>query len=74
MVSKISVNGLDQDPNALKTPAHDGLLGKTPEESLYQVEPGSAGRSKMDVKAPMARQPGFYLGMFVGGVVIDNEM
>jgi hypothetical protein len=29
---------------------------------------------KMRVKAPMARQPGLYLGMFVGGVVIDNEM
>ena len=74
MVSKVSVNRLDQDPNALKTPAHDGLLGKIPEESLYQVEPGSTGWSKMQVKAPMACQPGFHLGMLVRGVVIDNEM
>ena len=28
----------------------------------------------MQVKASMARQPGFDLGMPVGGVVVDNEM
>jgi hypothetical protein len=43
-------------------------------KSFYHVKPGSAGGCKMQVKASMARQPGFDLWMLVGGVVVDNEM
>ncbi len=74
MLGEVSVDRLDQDPNVLKASSYNSLLGKVPEKTLDQVEPRSAGWSKMQVKASMACQPGFHLGMLVGGVVIDKEM
>ena len=74
MMSKISVDRLNQISHALKTSAHDGLLGEIPEKSFHHIKPGSTGGGKMQVEASMTSQPGFDLGMLVGGVVVDNEM
>ena len=59
MLDEVSVDGFDQVLYTLKTPVNNGLLGQVPEESLYHVQPGSTGWSKMQVKARMACQPSY---------------
>jgi hypothetical protein len=59
VASKIGVDGLNQVSEALKASVEDGLLGEIPKESFHHLKPGSSGGCKMQVKASMARQPGF---------------
>ncbi len=64
----------DQRGEVAKTRAANGVLGEVPKEAFHQIEPGGAGGGKMDMKAGMFPQPGFDLGMFVGGVIVANDM
>ena len=52
---------------ALKAPACE--LG---EETLDGIEPGGGSRGEVEGPARMADKPYAHLGMFVGGVVVDN--
>jgi hypothetical protein len=54
---------------ALETPARE--LG---EEGLDGVEPRCRGRCEVEGPASMAGEPLTHLGMFVGGVVVDDGM
>jgi hypothetical protein len=42
------------------------------EEDLDGVEPGCGGRGEVEGPAAMAGQPCAHLGMFVGGIVVDD--
>ena len=43
-------------------------------EALYYVEPGTACRYEMKVESLVPLKPGLDLGMFVCGVVVDDQM
>ena len=63
-----------QFAHAAKRAAPDRVLGDEPEPALHLVEPAGVGRRVMDVVARVARQPGFDPRMFVGGVVVRDQM
>src|SRR5829696_10343668 len=45
-----------------------------PKPDLDQVQPGSRGRGEVDMDPGVRRQPGLYLGMLVGGVVVHDQV
>ena len=61
-------------PDAAETASADGLLGDQVEPDLHMIEPGRVGRRIVDVITRTGRQPLFDLGMFVRGIVIDDQM
>jgi len=50
------------------------LLGEFGKEALDSVEPGSGCRGEVEDKPPMLFEPCHDVGMFVGGVVVDDDM
>jgi hypothetical protein len=52
----------------------DGALGNQREPALDLIEPTGIGGSEVQVIAGMTGQPGFDLGMFVGGVIVQDQM
>ena len=73
-MSDVLVDLLHQLAHAGERPAPNRLLGDKPEPALNLVEPTGVGRRVMDEEARMAREPGFYPWMFVGGVVVRDQM
>ena len=61
----VSFNGLDQLVDISEATASDLLLRDVSKEALDHVEPGSAGRSEMNMEAGMMLQPGLHRRMFV---------
>jgi len=41
---------------------------------LDHIQPEAAGRDKMQVETRVTRQPSLYIRVFVGGVVVEDEM
>jgi len=68
------VDSGDQVFDAPETPSADRLLGDEAEPSFHLIEPGRVGGSVVDLEAGPLRQPESYLGMLVGGVVVDDQM
>ena len=54
--------------------APDGLVSDQAEEPFDQIDPSGRGRGEVDVKARMALGQGFDLDMFMGGVIVDDQM
>jgi len=50
------------------------LLSEIAEETLDHVEPRTAGRGEVHVKARMAGQPLLHFGVLVRGVVIGDQV
>ena len=65
VLSDVSFNGLDQFGDISKATASDLFLRDVSKEALDHVEPGSTGRSEMNVEAGMLLQPGLHRGMLV---------
>ena len=70
----IVVDGGDQFQNIAKDAAPEALYGQIPKEALNHVEPRSTGGGEMDMKAWMPLQPALHFGMFVGGIVVHDQM
>lgn len=68
------VDFLDQVLNAGKRTPSDGAFGDDAEEDLHLVKPRGIGWGKVEVEAGMAGQPDFNLGVFMGGVVVHDDM
>ena len=68
------IDFLDQFTHVAERAAADGALGDQREPALDLIEPAGVGGSEVKVVAGMAGQPGFDLGMFVGGVVVHDQM
>ena len=64
----------DQVFDTPETTSANGLLGDESKPTFDLIEPGGVGRSVVDFEARSLRQPETYPGMFVGGVVVDNQM
>ena len=52
----------------------DRFLSDDAEPAFDLIEPRRIGRCVVNVIARPPRQPGFHFGVFVGGVVVDDEM
>jgi hypothetical protein len=65
---------LDQLADVAKGAAADGALGDQGEPALDLIKPAGIGGSEVQVIAGMTGQPGFDLGMFVGGVIVHHQV
>jgi len=52
--------------------APDALAGHLGEEAFHGIEPGPGGRGEVEDSARVAGEPGFDLGMLVGGVIGED--
>src|SRR4029077_15259673 len=64
----------DQSPDAAKAARPDDLGGDFAKEAFHQIEPGRRGRDEMDVETGMTFEPSVNLGVFVGGIVVANDV
>ena len=65
---------LDQFAHIAEGAAADGALGNQCEPAFDLIEPTGIGGSEVQVIAGMTGQPGFDLGMFVGGVIVQDQV
>src|SRR5215472_6015771 len=70
----IAVDARHQFAHAPERAAADGLLGYQREPALDLIEPTRISRRVVDMKSAMSYQPGFDPGMFMGGVVIGDQV
>jgi hypothetical protein len=73
MHGDILIDDADEFRNAGKDSAAQPLGAQIAEESLHHVQPGGR-RCEVHVKAWMLGKPGAHLGVFMGGVVVTDQM
>ena len=73
LIDELADLALEIGDGAERTAA-DGLAGNQPEPAFDLIEPGAVGGCEVQVKPPPARKPRLDLGVFVGAVVIDDQM
>ena len=73
MLNEVVDSG-DQVLDAPEAVSANRLLGDEPKPSLDLIEPGRVGWRVVDLEAWPLPQPESYLGMLVGGVVVDYQM
>lgn len=49
-------------------------FGDEREPAFNLIEPGCVGRGVMDMIMRPRRQPGPHLAVFVGGIIVDDEV
>ena len=64
----------DQLAQVAEGAAADGALGDEGEPALDLIKPTGIGGGEVQVIAGMTGQPGFDLGVFVGGVIIQDQV
>ena len=74
MFGKISIDRHLQVDNRAEDAAADALPRHLGEEVLHRIEPRRRGRGEVKGPAWMARQPGQHFRMFVGGVVVEDDV
>ena len=74
MMIKEAENVCHRGADTAKTARANHLAGNFPKEAFDQVEPGRGGWRKVQMKAGMTLEPGDDLGMFVGGVVVADDV
>ena len=74
VVGDVVIDFVHQFTHAAERTAPDRLLGDEREPALDLIEPAGVGGSVVEVVARMADQPGFDLGVLVGGVVVGDQM
>lgn len=73
-LSDVRVNRRNQLRDTAEHPA-TGLFGRqVAKGTFHQIEPRTTGREEMHVYARVAVQPPLDRGMFVGGVVVGDQM
>src|SRR5262249_28654782 len=74
MFTDVAANGGDQGRHAVEGPPAQALAGDLGEEALDEIQPGSASRGEVEMKARVRGEPCLHRRMLVGAVVIENEM
>ena len=74
MVGEIGIDRGLQIGDRAEDATADALPRHFRGEVLDRVEPGGRGWGEVENPARMARQPDRYFGMFVGGVVVEDDM
>ena len=70
----VVVDGVNQFHHIAKHATPQAVGGEVAEEALDHVQPRGAGGGEVDMKAPMTLQPALDGGMFVGRVVVHDQM
>ena len=68
------IDGCLQVGHGFEDTALETVSGELGEISLDGVEPGARGRHEVEDEARMTGEPGAYLGMLVGGIVVEDHM
>jgi hypothetical protein len=71
---EIVVNGVDEFFDGIEAAPSYRLVGDFGEEPLHQIEPRARGGHEVHLKSRMLLQPSSYVRMFVGSVVIENDV
>ncbi len=58
----------------MENTTRDPILGDVAEKAFQHIEPGSTGGREVHMKSLMPFQPYFDFWMFVGGVVIGDDV
>jgi len=74
VVGKIFFNRRDQSRHARKTSSPETLRGEFAKPTLNQVQPGTGRGSEVQMKTRMPLDPGFHAGMFMGAIIIHDQM
>ena len=64
----------DQIPNTAEAVATDRPLDNQSEPAFHMIEPGRIGGREMNVETGPVGEPDTYLGVFVGGVFVHNQV
>ncbi len=64
----------DQVGDAVEDAAADRFVGQLAEPALDEVEPGARGRGEVEVEAGVFGEPGVDVGVFVGAVVVEDQV
>ena len=64
----------DQIPDTAEATATDSPLGDQSEPAFHLIEPGRIGWGVMDMEAGSRGEPDPHLGVFVGSVVVDDQV
>ena len=70
----VFVDGGFEFSDAGEAAATDALVGDVAEEAFDHVQPRRAGGGEVHVKAPVLGEPRLHLGVFVGRVVIRDQV
>ena len=73
VVWDVSIDGSLQIDDADKGAAFEASFGQRGEEALDGVKPGCRCGREVDGEARVASEPGDHLGMFVGGIVVEDN-
>lgn len=71
---EIVLKGLNELANTGEASVSDRIPGNIGEEALDPVQPGTAGGREVNTEARVPLQPGLYVGVFVGGVIVDDRV
>lgn len=74
VMGEMNVNGRDQLCDAREAALADNIVGKLAKEALHQVHPRGAGGGEVNVDPGMLFEPGEDQRMFVGGVVVHDQV
>ena len=71
---EIVLNGLGQFGNTMERATSNAFLSQLTKPAFHQVEPGRAGGDKMQAKAWVSPQPLLDLGVFVGAIIVEDQV
>jgi hypothetical protein len=74
VIIKIDSNRFDEIMNTSKATTADAFISNLTKPILHQVPPRTGSRGKIQMKPWMSPEPGFYPRMFVGAIVIYDQM
>lgn len=72
MLSEVAVDGRLESSERMEAPAPEAFPGQGREEGLDGVQPRAGCGREMERPPWMAREPRLYLGVLVGGAVVDH--
>jgi hypothetical protein len=68
------VDRLDQLGDAVEDAAAERFVGELAEPAFDEVEPRARGRDEVEMEAGVFREPRLDVGVFVGAVVVDDQV
>jgi hypothetical protein len=68
------VDRVDQFGDAAEDAAPDRFVGELAEPALDEVEPGARGGDEVQVEARVLGEPGVDVFVFVGAVVVEDQV
>ena len=73
MTIDVIANRLFEFGNTAKDTVSQAIVCQVSEPAFYHVQPRTAGRRDVEMKAWMPLEPSLYLGMLVCGVVVGRS-